>query len=238
MGALTAGILAVVAKALTYMGAVKTATRLRANEIVRAAAAQGYMIKFVWGYDPNPGNTEHHSGLAADFMVFGNRAAGDWLKSYLWSNRYRLRVKHIIWWQTIRSVVVSPGTDRHMDDRGNTTNNHMDHVHVMFLDDRAYVPPGKPAPKPTVKAKPKTSPVRALPILKVGSSGVAVQALQRGLNRAFPAYSRLRVDGDFGHATESVVKEFQKRCGFGPKNVDGAVGPTTRGRLRQFGINV
>jgi hypothetical protein len=64
--------------------------------------------------------------------------------------------------------------------------------------------------------------------LKVGSKGPAVAALQGLLNRMFPAYSKLVVDGDFGPATETVVKEFQRRSGLNP---DGIVGPLTKSKL-------
>lgn len=69
--------------------------------------------------------------------------------------------------------------------------------------------------------------------LRVGSTGNAVRSLQRGLNRVFPAYSKLTVDGDFGRATESVVIEFQTRSGLVP---DGVVGLNTRAKLNAAGV--
>ena len=64
--------------------------------------------------------------------------------------------------------------------------------------------------------------------LKVGSTGVNVQLLQSALNRQYPLYSHLRVDGMFGPMTEAVVREFQQRAGLA---VDGIAGPLTLGRL-------
>jgi hypothetical protein len=69
--------------------------------------------------------------------------------------------------------------------------------------------------------------------LRTGSEGVAVRRLQAGLNRTFPAYSRLAVDGKFGPATDRVVREFQRRSRLG---VDGVVGPVTRAALKRVGI--
>lgn len=66
------------------------------------------------------------------------------------------------------------------------------------------------------------------PVLRKGSKGVNVSVLQNHMNRVYPAYSRLRVDGDFGPATEAVVREFQRRAGL---VVDGIVGPKTWQRL-------
>lgn len=54
-----------------------------------------------------------------------------------------------------------------------------------------------------------------------GDRGAAVKAIQRRLGL-------LRVDGDFGLATEHAVKRFQRRMGL---EVDGVVGPNTREAL-------
>lgn len=64
--------------------------------------------------------------------------------------------------------------------------------------------------------------------LKLGSKGPAVAALQGLLNRMFPSYSKLVIDGDFGKNTETVVKEFQRRSGL---TVDGIVGKTSKAKL-------
>jgi hypothetical protein len=62
------------------------------------------------------------------------------------------------------------------------------------------------------------------PTLQRGSKGSDVTYLQALFNRAYPAYSKLAVDGDFGPATEAVAREFQRRANLG---VDGIVGPAT-----------
>ncbi|MGW0016943.1 peptidoglycan-binding protein [Rhodococcus sp. NPDC003382] len=80
--------------------------------------------------------------------------------------------------------------------------------------------PAAPAPAP--------APTVSRPTISRGSTGDHVRYLQTLLNRAYPLYSRLVVDGDFGPATESVVREFQRRAGLA---VDGVVGPATWRRL-------
>lgn len=65
-------------------------------------------------------------------------------------------------------------------------------------------------------------------VLVLGSQGDRVRALQERLNRDYPAYSNLAVDGDYGHATVAVVKEFQRRAGL---KVDGEAGPRTLAKL-------
>ncbi|CAH0318532.1 Zinc D-Ala-D-Ala carboxypeptidase [Rhodococcoides fascians] len=67
-------------------------------------------------------------------------------------------------------------------------------------------------------------------LLMRGSTGNAVRNLQERLNRDYPRYSRLAVDGDFGPATENVVREFQQRAGL---LVDGIAGPAT---LKALGL--
>lgn len=90
----------------------------------------------------------------------------------------------------------------------------------------------KPEPKPTpaVPYQPRHVVSRTLAL---GVHGRDVQALQSGLNRAFPAYSRLATDGRYGPKTEAVVKEFQRRTHL---KVDGRVGPQTRANLAIFGV--
>jgi hypothetical protein len=67
-----------------------------------------------------------------------------------------------------------------------------------------------------------------VPYIRIGSVGEEVRRVQARLNRDYPAYSKLVVDGDFGPATDRVVREFQRRAGL---DVDGIVGPATWGRL-------
>jgi len=61
------------------------------------------------------------------------------------------------------------------------------------------------------------------PILRKGTKGTSVAQLQKLLN-AFNKDFKLQVDGDFGLATLSAVKQFQKSAGL---NADGVVGPKT-----------
>lgn len=67
-----------------------------------------------------------------------------------------------------------------------------------------------------------------------GHKGDHVRRLQAFMNTTFPRYSNLAVDGDFGPATERVIKEFQARSGI---LVDGIVGPVTLGELKKYGFN-
>ena len=71
---------------------------------------------------------------------------------------------------------------------------------------------------------------------EAGLSVAQVKELQAELNRVFPAYSSLRVDGDYGRLTAAVVSEFQHRAG--GLVVDGVAGPLTRKKLAAFGVKL
>lgn len=85
-------------------------------------------------------------------------------------------------------------------------------------------PPSVPSSAPSTGAD---------PVLQRGSSGDVVKRVQAFMNRTFKSYSNLGVDGEFGPATEKVIKEFQKRVGL---SSDGVVGPATWGALRRYGL--
>jgi peptidoglycan hydrolase-like protein with peptidoglycan-binding domain len=78
-------------------------------------------------------------------------------------------------------------------------------------------PTPAPAPAPSSHA-----------VVQRGDESDTVRHLQGVLNRDYPAYSSLTVDGSFGPATEAVVREFQARAGL---VVDGVVGSATWGAL-------
>lgn len=131
------------------LGNVKPETRAIAREVFEAAKAAGHEIWAMWGYDPNASNTEHHSGLALDLMV-RNEAAGDWIRDYIWKNRARLRLRHVIWEQHITSTVTKPGERRLMANRGSVTANHYDHNHAWFFAG-PYVPPSGQSNQPPTR---------------------------------------------------------------------------------------
>lgn len=221
--------------ASSKLGKVAPETYSIAREIHAAAAKAGHDIWFMWGIGSSG---EHATGHALDLMV-RNEAAGDFVRNYIWANRKRLRLRHVIWEQHITSTVVQPGVRRLMADRGNSTENHYDHNHVWFYPG-AYQAPSLVTPVVRPKPKPKPVPGKK-PTVKVrtlrrGVEGADVKRLQSELNRVFPAYpGKLTVDGDFGPATEETVKEFQRRAGLKP---DGVVGPKTRAKLKSMGVRL
>jgi len=138
------------------LGKVSGPTKSKSKEIFDAAKKAGHDIWFMWGYDGNASNTEHHSGRALDFMV-RNEAAGDWVRNYIWKNRARLGLQHVIWEQHITSTVTQPGVRRKMADRGNTTANHYDHVHALFFTGTYKAPGSESTPVDPPPKKHKTN---------------------------------------------------------------------------------
>lgn len=109
----------------------------------------------------------------------------------------------------------------------NGSNPHNKHVHTSYSQNRAGFDSTAPwnlggAPMAPAPSAPATS---GAGVLKRGMKGPEVSRLQAFMNRCFPAYSKLGVDGDFGPATEAAIKEFQRRSKLA---VDGIVGPATK----------
>ena len=75
-----------------------------------------------------------------------------------------------------------------------------------------------------------SQPTKTLPTLKRGNKGEYVTMLQTKLKNKGYDLGKYGVDGDFGSATESAVKQFQKDHGL---TVDGVVGAKTWNALDQ-----
>lgn len=71
-------------------------------------------------------SSDHPDGLAIDFMV--STSTGDALAAYVLENQSRFGVKYVIWRQRYNDG----GGWSYMEDRGSSTANHYDHVHVSF----------------------------------------------------------------------------------------------------------
>ena len=79
-------------------------------------------------YGTYRGDGEHAQGIAIDIMVSGG--TGWEVAEYLRANYAELGISYIIYSQKIWSVDRAGEGWRYMEDRGSTTANHYDHVHV------------------------------------------------------------------------------------------------------------
>lgn len=195
--------------ALDYLGAVTPPTRQIAAEVVAHLNKIGKPLpvypdmgsQVIWGY--NAGGAEHGTGRALDFMVQSPaNGVGDAVADYVWANRTRFGLIHIIWRQRIRSTRTNPGQWRLMADRGSPTENHMDHPHCYFdgrtLGGSAVTTGGSTSTEWTPTGDLSTKEIQQL---------VGVTA-----------------DGIYGAGTTAAVKDLQEQLDLTP---DGLWGPTT-----------
>ncbi|HET6562150.1 MAG TPA: SH3 domain-containing protein [Marmoricola sp.] len=96
-----------------------------AVEVYRAVCAAFSGVSSYGGYSPRG---EHYDGRAVDIMVSGSygQQIADWLRA----NAASLQVRDIIYAQRIWTPERAAEGWRYMEDRGSTTANHYDHVHV------------------------------------------------------------------------------------------------------------
>lgn len=110
-----------------------------------------FHLKTIGGYRPNSSPYDdpkfgHATGLAIDFMtndIPNGSSTGGALAKYLQENASSLGVEYVIWEQRIWSQTRSDEGWRPMPDRGDPTQNHMDHVHLSLNGTGGGdVPPG------------------------------------------------------------------------------------------------
>lgn len=116
------------------LGQVRPQTAAVANTL-----GPQFGITTVGGYragDPDPYG--HTAGLALDFMtndIRGGAAAGTRLARYARAHHSDLGVQYVVWRQQIWNIARDDEGWRDMPDRGNPTDNHMDHVHISLTGD-------------------------------------------------------------------------------------------------------
>ena len=100
-------------------------------------------VKDIGGWRPGSasGAPDHPNGQALDIMTYTDSALGDRIAKFLMDNAAELNVDYQILKQRIwnppggqNGGSDAPGAWRLMKDRGDPTQNHMDHVHVTTID--------------------------------------------------------------------------------------------------------
>lgn len=95
---------------------------------VRTMISQRFGVTNIGGFRPGDPQ-DHGKGLALDVMVPVSSALGDSIANWTIANSGDLNIKYVIWKQKIWM----PGRSwKGMEDRGSTTQNHFDHVHISF----------------------------------------------------------------------------------------------------------
>ncbi len=88
--------------------------------------AAKFGVDEIGGRAGRSGTSDHPSGLALDFMV--DTSTGNAIADYVLANQSEFNVKYVIWRQRYND---GSGWST-MEDRGDATANHYDHVHVSF----------------------------------------------------------------------------------------------------------
>ena len=129
----------------------------------RAVEAAFPEITTIGGWRPQDGFNEHFRGEAIDIMIpdwgsASGKAYGDRVAQYLLANAAALGIDYVLWQQRQWNA---DGTSSAMGDRGDPTQNHMDHVHAHTVNTPqlpgAKTPP-KPAPSTAAKPGPAATP--------------------------------------------------------------------------------
>ena len=106
--------------------AVESGLHAHTIEVYRAVCA-AFPAVTTWGGLSGSGG-DHGAGMALDIMCTGS--LGDAISAYVRAHAGALGVSYVIWSQHIWTVQRSSEGWRLMPDRGSTTANHYDHVHV------------------------------------------------------------------------------------------------------------
>ncbi|MAU83110.1 MAG: transglycosylase [Gordonia sp.] len=119
--------------------------------LARAIAAKFPQIQTIGGWRADGGGyNDHPSGRAVDVMIPNYTSAqgialGNAVNKYILDNKKHFKLEYTIWRQTYYPVV---GKSNVMDDRGDPTQNHFDHVHAtveghgMPRGNEVYTAPG------------------------------------------------------------------------------------------------
>lgn len=130
-------------QAMKTLGSVTEATRAKAQSVMEFCEdTLGRSPGVLWGYVADARNIEHHSGRAVDFMTSHNGRGLDYqlgnaIRDHLLKYSAEYNLQWLIW---CRRLYYANGNNYLMEDRGSLTNNHYDHVHAYFANDKFTKP--------------------------------------------------------------------------------------------------
>ncbi|MFE9328261.1 peptidoglycan DD-metalloendopeptidase family protein [Nocardia sp. NPDC052278] len=103
--------------------------------VARSVAARFPEITTFYGWRETDSHPDHPSGRAVDIMIpdytsGDGKALGDRIADYVLANQDAFHIDYVIWRRIYRPA---NGDSSEMDDLGNDTANHLDHVHVTTM---------------------------------------------------------------------------------------------------------
>jgi hypothetical protein len=183
-------------------GATGSEKGLTSNSVsAKRAVEQNFpAIKQIGGWRPPDGYNEHFSGQALDIMIpdYGSASGkqyGDSVAKYLLDNASQFGIDYVLWQQRQWNA---DGTSKPMSDRGDPTQNHMDHVHAHTV--RTPNLPG--ASTPTSSPAATTTLVGATPVPAVPSGAAGTAPALPAASSSIDS-SRLYQSGPMGPATRT-----------------------------------
>ncbi|MGO3084467.1 peptidoglycan DD-metalloendopeptidase family protein [Ancrocorticia populi] len=110
--------------------------QINSIRIARAVAANFPQIETIGGWRPYDAYPDHPSGRAVDIMIPNyeseeGKKLGDDILAYLFGNAEFFGVEYFIWRQ---EYIPAEGQSNIMEDRGDPTQNHFDHIHVTTIE--------------------------------------------------------------------------------------------------------
>lgn len=110
--------------------------QINSIRIARSVAANFPQIETIGGWRPVDAYPDHPSGRAVDIMIpdYGTdtgKKLGDDILAYLYGNADFFGVEYFIWRQ---EYIPANGQSNIMEDRGDPTQNHYDHIHVTTIE--------------------------------------------------------------------------------------------------------
>jgi GH25 family lysozyme M1 (1,4-beta-N-acetylmuramidase) len=202
---------------------------LPVGDIEKAGATASWTRSWMAGVRARLGNPWLRIYSSYSLLTHAMNPSG-WYDAHtsIWAARYNTTLgwdhAGLELWQNTDAATI-PGVLGHVDTEAAQ---HGWHIGVDLARMGVTVSPPPPVTPPAPAPHPITGKLPPGTLLRQGSSGAGVVALQRALNTQYPAYSKLKVDGLYGPATVAVVKEFQQRSHLA---VDGIAGPITLARL-------
>ncbi|HJC59528.1 MAG TPA: peptidoglycan DD-metalloendopeptidase family protein [Candidatus Dietzia intestinigallinarum] len=120
--------------------------------VARAVAQRFPDVETIGGWRPTDAiSDDHPSGRAVDVMIpdfqsTEGRELGNRIKNYLNTHREKFNIEYMIWRQM---YIPADGQPSQMEDRGDPTQNHFDHVHVTVAGGGMPTPDQQYGPAPT-----------------------------------------------------------------------------------------
>ncbi|SHQ63741.1 Bacteriophage tape measure protein (TMP) [Mycobacteroides abscessus subsp. bolletii] len=159
-------------------------------------------IKDIGGRRAEDGFGEHSSGNAIDIMIPGwdtpqGKALGDAVAAFIAKNASALGLDGFIWRQQSYGYGGSLTSGKQMPDRGSSTQNHMDHVHVMLGKGRGAGAAAVGLPTSSISLPSGGGSVSALGFggssVSAGSSGASPKQVREADDRINDLSNRLDV---------------------------------------------